>query len=130
MILFAVLLFASEVAAQATEEDIIVLARKLDATRYTWDAVPSDDSWTLKSCEVLRSGGDTEIDAIACPAISACLPQLDKPGKRVPRAFQQCLTETRRSMLSALADRRAEAAADEAVADGAVADGAVAEVAP
>lgn len=112
MILFVALLFASGVGENRAKEDIVVLARKLDATLYTWDALQNGDSWALKSCKVLRSGGDIEIDAFACPAISTCLPQLEKPGKRVPRAFQECLAEARRSMLSALADRRAETASD------------------
>ena len=98
-------------AATAPSEQIVVLGRRLDATRYTWNAVPEGKGWRMDVCLVVRSGGDPEVDAIACPAIEACLPKLGLPGKRVPRAFQQCLTDSRRALLSALADRRAEAEA-------------------
>lgn len=115
MSLFAALvLVATGGAASAPEDQIVVLGRQLDATLYQWNATPSGNSWQLEFCRIVRSGGDAEVDAIACPAIATCLPQLDKPGKRVPRVFQQCLADTRRSLLSALSDRRAEA---EAAAD-------------
>jgi hypothetical protein len=98
-------------AASGPSDQIIVLGRRLDATQYSWNAVPEGKGWRMQFCRVVRSGGDVEVDAIACPAIEACLPKLGSPGKRVPRLFQQCLADTRRTLLSALADRRAEAEA-------------------
>ncbi len=93
------------------EDTIVVLGRQLDATRFMWNAVPEGRGWRMQYCRVVKTGGDAEVDGIACPAIAACLPMLDRPGRKVPKAFQQCLTDTRRAMLSALADRRADAAA-------------------
>jgi hypothetical protein len=111
MIAATVLLAAAAPNTASAEDTIVVLGRRLDATYYTWNAVPEGKGWRMQSCRVVKSGGDAEVDGIACPAIEACLPRLGMPGKKVPKAFQQCLKDTRRAMLSALADRRADAAA-------------------
>ncbi len=109
--MIAALALAAAAANVAPPGDtIVVLARRLDATRFMWNAVPEGKGWRMQYCRVVKSGGDAEVDAIACPAIEACLPKLGMPGRKVPKAFQQCLFDTRRAMLSALADRRAAAA--------------------
>ena len=111
MIAALVLLATAAPNIAPPEDTIVVLGRQLEATRFRWNAVPEGKGWRMQYCRVVRSGGDAEVDGIACPAIEACLPKLGLPGKKVPKAFQQCLFETRRSQLSALADRRADAAA-------------------
>lgn len=109
MIAALALLAVSAPNIAPSEDTIVVLGRQLDATLFSWNAVPEGQSWRMQFCRVLKSGGDPEVDAIACPAIETCLPKLGVPGRKVPKAFQQCLFETRRGMLSALADRRAAA---------------------
>ncbi|MFM5894337.1 MAG: hypothetical protein ACKOQM_07890 [Novosphingobium sp.] len=111
MIAWLALLAAAAPNVAPPEDTIVVLGRQLEATRFMWNAVPEGKAWRIQYCRVVKSGGDAEVDAIACPAIETCLPRLGMPGKKVPKAFQQCLFETRRALLSALADRRADAAA-------------------
>ena len=111
MIAALALLVAAAPNIAPAEDTIVVLGRRLDATRFMWNAVPEGRGWRMQYCRVVKTGGDAEVDAIACPAIETCLPKLGMPGRKVPKAFQQCLFETRRSLLSALADRRADAAA-------------------
>lgn len=110
MIAALALLAQTAVLPESSARDnlIVVMGRNLDATLIKWNATPEGRGWKMAYCDVVRTGGDAAVDAIACPAIETCLPKLGSPGKRVPKVFQACLLEVRRASLSALADRRAD----------------------
>jgi hypothetical protein len=95
------------------ERDIVVMNRMLDAVVYKWRGEKVDGEFRVASCDIVRTSGDAEVDAITCAATRECLsvlPGLRKQG-RVAK-FDTCLTSTRRRMITELFDARALAAAE------------------
>jgi hypothetical protein len=104
-------ILASALAASppAMQDEIVVLAQKLKATRFVWKAGDKTGVWKLKSCKIKQSSGDTELDAGACQAVTECLPTIPVGTKTAPASFADCLTEHRISFVEKLAARRAAA---------------------
>jgi hypothetical protein len=113
---FAIAVIASTLLCQATfapaeesntSDDIVVIARKLNATRFVWKANDDSGRWRLKYCKIKKSSGDKEIDALTCKATETCIGTMPIGIKAFPTSFAQCLTETRSDLVAELADRRA-----------------------
>ena len=95
--------------------DIVVMNRLLDAVVFKWQGDKVDGEFRMVSCDIIRSSGDADVDAITCKSTRECLsvlPGLRKQG-RVAK-FDNCLTATRKRMITELFDARALAAAEEA----------------
>ena len=94
------------------QQDIVVLSKKLDAVRFRWDAHDDHGVWRMTVCDIVRSSGDRDVDAITCRATEACLPTLDHIRRQRRGLFDTCLTDTRRRMITELFDARALAMAE------------------
>ena len=93
----------------AVQEEIVVIARKLATSRFTWKADDDSGEWQLKKCKIRKSSGDIEIDAIVCSAIGKCLITLPPKASKLTREFNLCVNEKRRELVQALADKKAAA---------------------
>lgn len=61
-------------AAEVKEDpEIIVLAKRLSEVQMAFRAERKDGRTVLAKCEITRSSGDPEIDAIPCKATEACI---------------------------------------------------------
>lgn len=95
--------------------DIVVMNRMLDAVVFKWQGDKVDGEFRMVSCDIVRSSGDAEVDAITCMSTRECLsvlPGLRKQGRKA--RFDDCLTATRKRMITELFDARALAAAEAA----------------
>jgi hypothetical protein len=93
--------------------DIVVMNRMLDAVVFKWQGDKVDGEFRLVSCDIIRSSGDAAVDAITCKSTRECLgvlPGLRKQGRKA--RFDDCLTSTRKRMITELFDARALAAAE------------------
>ncbi len=115
----ALTLLAAATAAPPPEEaparDIVVMNRMLDAVVFKWQGDKVDGEFRMVSCDIVRSSGDAEVDAITCMSTRECLsvlPGLRKQGRKA--RFDDCLTATRKRMITELFDARALAAAEAA----------------
>lgn len=97
-------------AVAAPESEIVVLARKLEATRFVWKASDKSGAWKMTRCKVKQSSGDREIDALGCQAVTLCLPTLPLASRRAPPEFHACVSDRRRALIADLAARRSAAA--------------------
>ena len=116
MILALALLMAAPadpLPEEPPQQEIVVLSKKLDAVQFRWNASEDHGVRTMTSCDIVRSSGDKDVDAITCLATAACLPVLDKVRRQRKSLFDTCLTETRRRMITELFDGRAQAMAEE-----------------
>lgn len=95
-------------------QDIVVLNKMLDAVVFKWRGEKVDGKFRMVSCEIVRGSGDAKVDAITCKATEACLPVLEtlRKQRRKP-PFDECLTSTRKQMISDLFDARAQELAEE-----------------
>lgn len=96
-------------AEAAVDTEIVVIARKLAASRFTWKADDDSGTWQLKQCKIKKSTGDKEIDAIVCAAIEQCLTTLPPKANKLTPTFNSCVNDTRRNLVGELADKRADA---------------------
>lgn len=104
----------TEPAAEPPVRDIVVMNRMLDAVVFRWQGDKVDGEFRMTSCDIVRSSGDAEVDAITCKSTRECLSVL--PGLRKPRGkspFDTCLTTTRKRLVTELFDARALAAAEQ-----------------
>jgi hypothetical protein len=93
--------------------DIVVMNRMLDAVVFKWQGDKVEGEFRLVSCDIIRSSGDAAVDAITCKSTGECLsvlPGLRKQGRKA--RFDDCLTSTRKRMITELFDARALAAAE------------------
>jgi hypothetical protein len=107
--LLAILLLGAPAPLSPTEDQIVVLARKLATTRFVWKASDSSGAWKLTSCKIKKSSGDKEIDALTCQSVADCLHVMPLGAKQAPPEFSACLTERRNSLLGDLAAKRSAA---------------------
>jgi hypothetical protein len=91
----------------ATQDEIVVIARKLATSRFTWKADDDSGEWKLKKCKIKKSSGDKEIDAIVCSAIGKCLVTLPPKANKLTDEFNSCVNEKRRELVQELADKKA-----------------------
>jgi len=118
MIMALALLAAAPVAAAdeaPPAQDIVVLNKMLDAVVFKWQGSKVDGEFRMIRCDIVRGSGDSKVDEITCKATQACLPLLQtlRKQRRVAK-FDDCLTSTRKQMISDLFDARAQAMAEEA----------------
>jgi hypothetical protein len=85
-------------------EEIVILARKLQLVHVhllrTARGGPA-------SCNILRSSGDSEVDALTCDAAKACAVKLPD-RKTPPEQMIQCTREEQARRVEALAEKRIE----------------------
>lgn len=110
IIAMALLMMATGPGAVAPESEIVVLARKLEATRFVWKASDKSGAWKMTRCKVKQSSDDREIDALGCQAVTLCLPTLPLASRRAPPEFHACVSDRRRALIADLAARRSAAA--------------------
>ena len=98
------LLLPLTVQVAAEEPEIVVMAEKARKVRWDWRL---GDHGELTKCRITVSSGDPEIDALGCEATRRCGARgfAGKPR----RQLIACIVDTRRDLLVALRDARAEA---------------------
>jgi hypothetical protein len=88
-------------AAPPVEDDIVVLARKLEKVGVTLERMSTGEL----RCRVSDSSGDPELDALSCQAALKCLETI--PLSRAnKKALAACGKEVRSRLLADLADQR------------------------
>lgn len=96
-------------AAQTAEQsdEIVVLARKLQAGKLGLKLGRKNGVITLKSCKLASSTGDPEVDLIGCAAVEDCV------GRNLAkkRDLQACSNARSWELLDELVERRANSGA-------------------
>ena len=104
----AVFLLAQAVAAPPPADEIVVLGQRLAETRVEWSTRQRGDVMAIRSCKVVRSSGDRQLDKVVCKALRECarhIPLGSGPRDDLP-AFFACNEERSMSLGLALLERR------------------------
>ena len=86
--------FPSTLPPAATEEDIVVIGRRLREVRFRFQA----NGGKLRFCKITKSTGDKILDRLTCDAAKRCA--ADRP-KNVAE-MTTCMTGQREQVLAAL----------------------------
>ena len=109
----AVLLAQAAPPPPPAESEILVLTERLRAIKISPGVTIRKGVVTQTSaCKIKRSGGDAEIDALACAAVTLCAAK-PQPTRK---AFNACVEETAIEAIYDLKDQRAAARAAQAEA--------------
>jgi hypothetical protein len=103
--LFGILLVMQAPATAQTssyEDEIVVIAQKLDKLKISYKGGKKDGIFIVKKCRVKQSSGDPGVDAIGCQAVNYCVYQ------RVSKSseFNKCVNDRAKIMGNELLDRR------------------------
>lgn len=110
----AVLLAQAAPPPPPAESEILVLTERLRAIKISPGVTIRKGVATQTSaCKIKRSGGDSEIDALACAAVTLCAAK-PQPTRK---AFNACVEATALEAIYDLKDQRAAARAAQAEAE-------------
>lgn len=103
--LFAILLVTqapADAQTSSSEDEIVVIAQKLDKLKIKYRGGKKDGVYFVKKCRVKQSSGDAGVDAIGCQAVNYCADQrLSKSSE-----FNKCVNDRAKMMGNELLDRR------------------------
>ncbi len=85
----------------ANDEDIVVLARRMQFIEVDIRAPRRNGLLVLRSCRVTNGSGNAEMDAVPCTIAQECM--ADTPPNR--RALQNCVEERSQPRLDQLVER-------------------------
>ena len=104
--LIALALMAQAPAPTVSEQDeIVVMARKLDKLKIRFGGGLKNGVIAVKSCKVKQSSGDPEVDLIGCNAVNDCAAQAISKNS----VFNKCVKARADLLASELLDRRRKA---------------------
>jgi hypothetical protein len=104
MILPILLLMLQTTPAFNAEEEIIVVSRQLRMIKVDLKTDKSSDGMALRNCRILRSSGQTDLDAIPCGVAQQCV----EAGVPTRRELKACVEDRSTDRINAvLAARRA-----------------------
>jgi hypothetical protein len=89
------ILLAAATAVPATDDELVVIARKVDSITLNLGR----DAEGHTTCGVSRSSGDVAIDAKLCTIAAKCI----KPGPIDEAAVHACVDGKKRKLVAALA---------------------------
>lgn len=103
--LFGMLLVVQAPATAQTssyEDEIVVIAQKLDKLKISYKGGKRDGIIIVKKCRVKQSSGDAGVDAIGCQAVNYCVDQrLSKSSE-----FNKCVNDRAKIMGNQILDQR------------------------
>ena len=109
---FAAALFLAQAVAAppppAEANEIVVLGQRLAETRVEWSTRKRGGAMAIRSCRVVKSSGDRELDKVVCQALRECAPHIplgSGPGDDLP-AFFACNEERSMALGLALLEKR------------------------
>ncbi len=84
------------------EDEIIVIARKLDKLKIRYGGSKKNGVIVGKNCRVTLSSGDTDVDLIGCQSVIYCTDQRLSKSKH----FNTCVNDRAKILADELLDRR------------------------
>ncbi|HEY1125560.1 MAG TPA: hypothetical protein VGE65_07995 [Sphingobium sp.] len=80
MLALSLLLASAAAPSTPAEDEIVVIARKMQMIRVDIKAPKRNGQLVLERCRISRSSGDAELDAVPCAVTQACM--AEKPADR------------------------------------------------
>jgi hypothetical protein len=104
------LLAAAPAPAIEADNEILVLARKMQMIEVDIKAPRRHGVLTIERCRVTKGSGDAELDAIPCDVARQCMASAAPPTTR--RALEACAEDQSQVRLDAIAAQRRAAPGD------------------
>jgi len=98
------LLAAAPAADPSAENEIVVLARKMQMIEVDIKAPRRHGALVIDRCRVTKGSGDPELDAIPCDTAHQCMASAAPPTTR--RALSECVEDQSQVRLDAIAAAR------------------------
>jgi hypothetical protein len=91
--------------APSEQDEIVVMARKLDKLKIRFGGGRKNGVIVVKSCKVKQSSGDPEVDLVGCNAVNYCATQQINKNS----VFNKCVKTRAEFLGSELLDNRRKA---------------------